>query len=89
MSFISPKEDFCFKELFSIEIVRKGFISDVLNIPMEDIKSVRLLNTFLWKRFKKQKQGGFEYDSYKKYGITDRYRTITRNKPYRKITTDS
>lgn len=57
MSFISPKEDFCFKELFSIEIVRKGFISDVLSIPMEDIKSVRLLNTFLWKRFKKQKQG--------------------------------
>lgn len=47
MNFISAKEDFCSKEMFSTEIIRKGFISDVLNIPMKDIKSVRLMNPFL------------------------------------------
>lgn len=39
------------------ETVRKHFISDVLSIPLKDIKSVRILNPFLWKRYKRQKLG--------------------------------
>jgi len=39
------------------ETVRRHFISDVLGIPLRDIKSVRILNPFLWKRYKKQKLG--------------------------------
>ncbi|NDO49172.1 Rpn family recombination-promoting nuclease/putative transposase [Lachnospiraceae bacterium MD335] len=39
------------------EIVRKHFISDVLNIPLADIKSVRIMNPFFWKRYKRRKQG--------------------------------
>ena len=57
MNIISPKYDFSAKELFSIEIIRKYFISDVLDIPIEQIHSVRLSNTFLWKRYRRQKQG--------------------------------
>ena len=57
MNIISPKYDFSAKELFSIEMIRKYFISDVLDIPVEQIHSVRLSNTFLWKRYRRQKQG--------------------------------
>ena len=54
---ISLKYDFSFKYLFLNETVRWHFISDVLRIPLEDIRSVRLANTFLWKQHQKQKQG--------------------------------
>lgn len=54
---ISLKYDFSFKYLFLNETVRWYFISDVLRIPLEDIRSVRLANTFLWKQHQKQKQG--------------------------------
>ena len=54
---ISLKYDFSFKHLFLNEIVRRYFISDALGIPLEDIRSVRLTNTFLWKRYRRQKQG--------------------------------
>lgn len=54
---ISLKYDFSFKYLFLNETVRRHFISDVLRIPLEDIRSVRLANTFLWKQHQKQKQG--------------------------------
>ena len=54
---ISLKYDFSFKYLFLNETVWRHFISDVLRIPLEDIRSVRLANTFLWKRYRKQKQG--------------------------------
>ena len=54
---ISLKYDFSFKYLFLNETVRRHFISDVLRIPLEDIRSVRLANTFLWKQYQKQKQG--------------------------------
>jgi len=57
MSFISVKADFAFKELFGIEIVRKQFISDVTGIPFEQIRSVKVVNPFLRKRFARQKQG--------------------------------
>ena len=55
--FISLKHDYSFKEIFRNEIIRKYFISDVLEIPLEEIRSVRLHNTFLWTRHKMQKQG--------------------------------
>ena len=45
------------KELFRNEVVRRHFLSDVLDIPPETIRSSRLLNTFLWKRYRNQKLG--------------------------------
>lgn len=54
---ISPKSDFCMKELFENEKIRRHFISDILGIPLERIKTVRLMNTFLWRRYRKQKLG--------------------------------
>ena len=54
---ISLKYDFSFKYLFLNEVVRRHFISDALGIPLEEIRSVKLANTFLWKRYRKQKQG--------------------------------
>lgn len=57
MKLIPLKYDFCIKEVMENETVRTHFISDVLAIPLEDIKSVRMINPFLWKRYKKQKLG--------------------------------
>ena len=47
MEIVSLKCDYCFKEWFSNETIRKYFISDVLDIPVENIRSVRLANPFL------------------------------------------
>lgn len=57
MGIVSLKYDYFFKYLMANEKVRKHFISDVLGIPLEQIKSVRMANTFLWKRYRRQKQG--------------------------------
>lgn len=57
MKIISPKYDYCMKELFRNEVVRKYFISDILGLPPSEVRSARLLNTFLWKRAENQKQG--------------------------------
>lgn len=57
MGFISLKYDFSFKSLMRSEEVRKYFVSDALAIPVEEIKSIRLANTFLWKAYRRQKQG--------------------------------
>ena len=57
MKVIPLKYDFCVKEVMENETVRTHFISDVLSIPLKDIKSVWILNPFLWKRYKKQKLG--------------------------------
>ena len=54
---ISLKADYAFKELFAHEKVRKQFLSDVLDIPLEQIKSVRMANPFLRRTFRRQKQG--------------------------------
>ena len=45
------------KELFRNPVIRKYFISVVLNIPVEMIRSTRLLNTYLWRKYRYQKQG--------------------------------
>ncbi len=57
MKIVSPKYDICGKELFQNELVRKHFISDVLKIPVNQIHSVRFANTFLRKRYRRQKLG--------------------------------
>ena len=49
--------DFSFKHIFQNEEVRKYFLSDVLGIPVENIRSARLVNTFLWRQYRRQKQG--------------------------------
>ncbi|MDE6675741.1 MAG: Rpn family recombination-promoting nuclease/putative transposase [Acetatifactor sp.] len=54
--FLPPKSDVAFKELMRNEVVRRGFISDVLDIPLEEIKSVRLENPFLSRRSRVEKQ---------------------------------
>ena len=54
---ISLKTDYVFKELFAHENVRKQFLSDVLDIPLEEMKSVRIMNPFLRRRFRRQKEG--------------------------------
>lgn len=45
------------KELFQNETVLRYFISAVLAIPPEDIRTIHLKNTFLRRRYRKQKQG--------------------------------
>lgn len=57
MKIVSLKYDFCIKEVMENEIVRKHFISDVLCISLKDIKSVQIINPFLWQRYQKQKLG--------------------------------
>ncbi|MBO5071013.1 MAG: Rpn family recombination-promoting nuclease/putative transposase [Roseburia sp.] len=57
MDIITLKFDLTTKELFRNKIVLKYFVSDVLDMPLEKIRSVRLLNTFLWRRYRWQKQG--------------------------------
>lgn len=57
MKIINPKFDYCMKELFQNEVVRKYFLSDILGISVQEIKSAKLMNTFLWKRRREQKQG--------------------------------
>lgn len=55
--FIAPKSDVCMKELFRNKTVLKYFISAVLEIPPDDIRTLHLKNTFLWRKYQKQKQG--------------------------------
>ena len=57
MEKISLKADDAFREMFAHEAVRKQFLSDVLGIPREQIRSVRVANPFLRRLFWKQKQG--------------------------------
>lgn len=55
--FLPPKSDVAFKELMRNEMVRRYFISDVLGISLEEIREVRLENTFLSRRSRREKQG--------------------------------
>lgn len=54
---ISPKYDEFIKEMFRNETVRRYFVGDILKIPQEEIRSVRLCDSFLGKLFRRQKQG--------------------------------
>ena len=55
--FIPATEDWCGKELFSIKEVRESFLSDILKIPRDSIKDTEIINSSLWKRRRKDKQG--------------------------------
>lgn len=57
MRIIPIKTDYAFKELMSHEAIRKQFISDVLQIPLEKIRSVQLSTPFLRRGYRRQKQG--------------------------------
>ncbi|MCR2046802.1 Rpn family recombination-promoting nuclease/putative transposase [Acetatifactor muris] len=57
MDIVSLKYDYLFRYLMQNPLVRRHFVSDVLDIPTEEIRSVRLASPFLWKRFFRQKQG--------------------------------
>lgn len=54
---ISPKYDEFIREMFYNETVRRYFVGDILKIPQEEIRSVRLRGPFLRKLFHRQKQG--------------------------------
>ena len=54
---ISLKYDDMFHEVFAFENVRKQFLSDVLGIPLENIRTARLVSPRLWRRSRRQKLG--------------------------------
>lgn len=57
MEFFSLKYDDVFREAMSHESIRKQFISDVTGIPLSTIRSARLESPYLWKWYRRQKQG--------------------------------
>lgn len=57
MEIVSLKMDFAFREIMEDVQVRRYFIADVLDIPVEQIRETKLGNTFLRRHFRMQKQG--------------------------------
>ena len=57
MDIISPKMDFAFRELMEDDEVRRYFICDVLDMPVDQVRETRLGNSFLRRRHQKMKQG--------------------------------
>lgn len=57
MKLVSLKTDYVFKEIFSRENVRKQFLSDVLGIPLESIRTVRITSPHLLRQYRWQKEG--------------------------------
>lgn len=66
MDIISLKCDYCFKEWFSNETIRRYFISDVLDIPIEDIRSVRRSLFYLAKMYTEDLKVGEKYSKLKR-----------------------
>lgn len=54
---VPAKFDECGKRVFRNEKVCKYFLSDVLKIPVEKIKSIKYLDTHLLRRYHRQKSG--------------------------------
>lgn len=54
---MKPKIDFAFKEIMADANARKGFLSAVLKLNPSDIRETHILNTFLKKVHKGDKQG--------------------------------
>ena len=54
---MKPKIDFAFKEIMTDADARKGFLSAILKLDPSDIRDTRILNTFLRKVHKDDKQG--------------------------------
>ena len=57
MKIVSLKTDFAFKEFMSNEVVLRYFLAATLDVDVDFIRSVRLLNPFLGRFFRRQKQG--------------------------------
>ena len=57
MEIISLKFDDVYQGVFAHESVRKQFLGDVLGIPLESIRTVRIVTPYLWKRYRSQKLG--------------------------------
>jgi hypothetical protein len=55
--FLLPKHDDCAKELFRNPIILKHFLSDILGIPPDEIRSLKLLNPFLYRHYRNSKPG--------------------------------
>ncbi len=54
---MKPKVDFAFKEIMTNEKARTGFLSAMLKIKAEDIKSTSILNANLRREHEDAKQG--------------------------------
>ncbi len=65
---MSPKVDFAFKEIMHNDKVRKGFLSAVLNIPVDDIKKTVLKNANLPKNHEDTKPR-LSLDAYRLYFV--------------------
>ena len=70
---MSPKVDFCFKELLNDEDVRRGFIAAILGVKADMIQRTELLPTYLRKQHQKDKLGILDTGSVGKW-YADRYR---------------
>lgn len=57
MKIVSLKTDFAFKEFMSNEVVLRYFLAATLDVDADFIRTVRLLNPFLGRFFRRQKQG--------------------------------
>lgn len=55
--FVPATEDWCGKELFENKEVREGFLSDMLKLPRSAVRDTEIINSSLWKRNRKEKQG--------------------------------
>lgn len=53
--FISPKVDYAFKQMMSNEIALKNFLSAVLKIAKDDIKSILYIDTHTLKEYEDDK----------------------------------
>ncbi len=54
---ISPKSDVAMKELFRNKKILRYFLSDIMEIPQEEIYAIHLKDTFLRRRWRWQKLG--------------------------------
>ena len=54
---VSPKVDFCFKELMEDSDIRKGFVAVILSVQPEEIEQTRLIPTHLRKQSDEEKLG--------------------------------
>lgn len=59
--FISLKYDDMYRGVFAYESIRKQFLSDVLEIPLESIRTARLVTPHLWRRYRSQKLGILDF----------------------------
>ena len=72
---MKPKVDFVFKEIMMDEQARLGFLSAALHIAPENIRETRILNTYLRKEHRDDKQG-ISQDEQKRMEYTARLKSL-------------